>query len=71
MNTIVRDDAAIDDALIREIAIPIVAPEELEDFISMAISELRGLHEGNLARYRLRLSEFRRWQGGAPKPPAR
>jgi Fic family protein len=61
VNTIVRDDAPIDEARIRELATPIVAPEDLEEFIAMAISELSGLHEGNLARYRLRLSEFRRW----------
>jgi len=63
VSTIVRDDAPIEDARIRAIAAPIVAPEDLEDFIAMAISELSGLHEGNLARYRLRLSEFRRWRG--------
>ena len=45
------------------LATPIVAAEDIEDFIAMAISELSGLHEGNLARYRLRLSEFRRWRG--------
>jgi Fic family protein len=66
VNTIVRDDAPIDDARIRELATPIVAPEDLEQFIAMAISELSGLHEGNLARYRLRLSEFRRWHVISP-----
>ncbi len=63
VSTIVRDDAPIEDARIRAITAPIVAPEDLEDFIAMAISELSGLHEGNLVRYRLRLSEFRRWRG--------
>lgn len=61
VSAIVRDDAPIDDGRIRALAAPIVAPEDLEDFIAMTISELSGLHEGNLARYRLRLSEFRRW----------
>ncbi len=42
-----------------------VPAEDLEEFIAMAISELSGLHEGNLARYRLRLSEFRRWRGAS------
>jgi Fic family protein len=63
VNTVVRDDTQIDEARIRELATPIVAPEDLEEFIAMAISELSGLHEGNLARYRLRLSEFLRWRG--------
>jgi Fic family protein len=69
VSTIVRDDAPIDEARIRELAVPIVAPEDLEEFIAMAISELSGLHEGNLARYRLRLSEFRRWRAASPKRP--
>jgi hypothetical protein len=62
VSTIVRDDTPIEDARIRAITAPIVAPEDLEDFIAMAISELSGLHEGNLARHRLRLGEFRRWR---------
>lgn len=63
ISAIVRDDAPIDEARIREIATPIVTPDDLEEFIAMAISELSSLHEGNLARYRLRLSEFTRWRG--------
>ena len=70
VNTIVRDDAPIDDARIRELAKPIVSPEDMEEFVSMAVSELNGLHEGNLVRYRLRLSEFRRWTA-RPKPETR
>jgi Fic family protein len=63
VNAIVRDDAPIDDARIRALATEIVAPEDLDEFVAMTISELSGLHEGNVARYRLRLSEFRRWRG--------
>jgi len=54
-------DPPIDDARLRALAAPIVAPEDLEDFIAMTISELGNLHEGNLARHRLRLSELRGW----------
>ena len=63
VSTLVRDDAPIDEARIRELATPIVEAEDLDEFVAMAISELSGLHEGNLARYRLRLSEFHRWHG--------
>ena len=66
VSTIVRDDAPIEDAQIRALAAPIVAPEDLEEIIAMAISELSGLHEGNVARYRLRLGEFRRWRAKRP-----
>jgi len=70
VSAIVRDDAPIDDASIRALAAPLVAPEDLEDFVAMAVSDLSGLHEGNLARYRLRLSEFRRWRGRRYEPPS-
>lgn len=46
---------------IRELAAPIVDPADLDDFVAMATNELHKLHDGNLARYRLRLGEFRRW----------
>ena len=63
VSTIVRDDLAIDEDAIRTLAAPIADPDDLEQLIAMAISELHGLHEGNLARFRLRLSELRRWRG--------
>lgn len=65
VSTIVRDDAPIDEARIRALAAPIVEPDDLEQFVAMAFSDLHGLHEGNLARYRLRLSEFNRWHARA------
>jgi hypothetical protein len=37
----------------------LVPAEDRKRFVEMAIEELNGLHEGNIARYRLRLSEFR------------
>jgi hypothetical protein len=67
---IVRDDTPIDDAPVRALAAPLVAPDDLDDFIAMAIGELSGLHEGNLARYRLRPSEFHRWRGRRREPPS-
>jgi hypothetical protein len=66
VSTIVRDDLAIDENTIRALAAPIADPDDLEQVIAMAISELHGLHEGNLARFRLRLSELRRWRGRSP-----
>lgn len=66
VNTIVRDDLPIDEAIVRRIATPLASPKDLEALIAMAIAELHGLHEGNLARFQLRPSEFRRWQGRKP-----
>lgn len=68
VSSIVRDDAEIDGERIRVLAAPIVGPEDLEQFVAMAISELSNLHEGNLARYRLRPSELARWRGRRQRP---
>ena len=55
VNTIVRDELPIDDASIRPLATPLTTPEDTEQLIAMAFVELHGLHEGNIARHRLRL----------------
>ncbi|MBA3542238.1 MAG: Fic family protein [Deltaproteobacteria bacterium] len=63
VSAIVRDDLAIDETTIRTLTKPLAMPDDLEQLIALVISELRGLHEGNLARFRLRPSELRRWRG--------
>jgi fido (protein-threonine AMPylation protein) len=62
VNEIVRGGKPIDAQLIRELAAPLVKPEDLGEFVAMAFSDLHHLHEGNIARYRLRLPEFRAWK---------
>jgi hypothetical protein len=49
-------------AVIERAAAPLVPAGELARFVAMAIDELQGLHEGNIARHRLRRSEFLAWQ---------
>lgn len=44
-----------------EIVAKFVPPAEHRRFEDMVRSELRNLHEGNIARYRITLSEFRSW----------
>jgi hypothetical protein len=39
----------------------LVPVEDVGQFADLVLTELRGLHEGNIARFRLRPSEFRRW----------
>jgi hypothetical protein len=41
-----------------------VSPEDLDRFTSTALAELAGLHDGNIARFRLRPSEFKQWKEG-------
>jgi hypothetical protein len=41
-----------------------ISDEDKARFIEVVETELTGLHEGNIARYRLRLSEFKDWNQG-------
>ena len=62
MSEIVRGGKPIETWLIRELAAPLVKPDDLGQFMAMAFNDLHHLHEGNIARYRLRLSEYRSWK---------
>jgi hypothetical protein len=66
VSAIVRDDLPIDEAAVRALATPLASAEDLEPLIAMALAELHNLHEGTLARFRLRPSELRRWRGRQP-----
>lgn len=52
----------IDADALRERARPLVDGADLETIVSMAFSELHHLHEGNVARFGLRLGELRAWR---------
>jgi hypothetical protein len=39
-----------------------IPEDDRQQFISLVQAELRGLHEGNIARFRLRPAEFKVWQ---------
>ena len=59
---IVRQGWAAKPPIIEREAANLVPVEDRTRFVEMAIDEVKGLHEGNIARYRLRLSEFRDWK---------
>lgn len=61
VGTAVRQQLPIHEDAIAELARPLVAREDLGQFTHLALAELQGLHEGNIARFRLRPSEYRRW----------
>lgn len=44
------------------LAAPLVPPEDFQQFRDLVLVEIGRLHEGNIARFRLRPTEFRRWQ---------
>jgi predicted small lipoprotein YifL len=41
--------------------------DERQRFINLMHTELKGLHEGNIARFRLRPAEFAAWQNSMPR----
>jgi hypothetical protein len=59
---LVRAAAPVNVEAVRHIAANLVPADDQPRFVRMVLTELRHLHEGNVARYRLRLSEFRTWQ---------
>ena len=59
---IVRKGWTAEPPVIEREAASLVPVVDLTRFVKIAMDELKGLHEGNIARYRLRLSEFRDWK---------
>lgn len=57
------------EAAVRAVAASLVPPQDLDRIVELALEDLANLHEGNVSRYRLRLSEYRAWramqEGGA------
>jgi len=51
-------------AFVRQRAADQVPSEDRARFVEIAETEQMSLHEGNIARYRLRPAEFRAWQQG-------
>jgi hypothetical protein len=41
--------------------------DDWQRFINLVHTELKGLHEGNIARFRLRPAEFAVWQNSKPR----
>ncbi len=57
----VRQRAPVTKAAITKLTKRLIAGQDATKFVDLVLSELRGLHEGNIARFRLRPSEFRQW----------
>jgi len=49
-------------SVIRKIASTLVLKEDIDRFMALAREDLAHLHEGNLARYRLRPNEYQAWR---------
>lgn len=59
---IVRSQQAPGEAAVRVVAATLVPQQDLDRIVALALEDLANLHEGNVSRYRLRLSEYRAWQ---------
>jgi hypothetical protein len=62
VSEIVRGKQPPGGAAVRGIAAQLVPQEYLDQVTELALADLRNLHEGNVTRYRLRLSEYLAWQ---------
>ena len=51
-------------ALARQRAAEHVPPDDQPRFVEVVETELMSLHEGNIARYRLRPAEYQAWRQG-------
>ena len=60
--TIVRSHQPATDGVVRSVAKSLVSVADLDRFVAEVLSDLEHLHEGNVARYQLRLSEYRGWK---------
>ena len=60
--TVVRSHQPATDGVVRSVATSLVPSSDLDRFVAMALSELEHMHEGNITRYPLRLSEYRTWK---------
>ena len=59
---IVRGQQRPSAAAVREAAKSLVPNKDLNHVVELVIGDLTHLHDGNVSRYRLRLSEYRAWQ---------
>ena len=59
---LVRAGKAVNVRAVRDIAANLIPVEDQPRFLKMVFEELRNLHEGNVARYKLRLAEFKAWR---------
>lgn len=64
--TVVREgmDKRAATALVRQRAAEQVPPEDQARFVEVVETEIMSLHEGNIARYRLRPAEYHAWRQG-------
>ena len=66
VGAIVRDGQQSTREVIHEYARDLISQDDLHKFCDVVEQELRGLHEGSIARFGLRPAEFRQWLKNHP-----
>ncbi len=61
VQNIVRGCKAVSADIVRQLASDLVPEDDRDSFNKILMDVLQHLHEGNVARYRLKLSEFQKW----------
>ncbi len=61
VQNIVRGCKPVSADIIRQLASDLVPEKDRDSFNKILMDVLQHLHEGNVARYRLKLSEFQKW----------
>jgi Fic family protein len=59
---IVRQHVPLNESAVGDLARSLVSAPDLPTFTKLVLQEVEELHEGNIARFRLRPSEFQRWR---------
>jgi hypothetical protein len=61
IGSVIRARTRPTETVVRELALQLIDPHDMQRFVTLALQEFGRLNEGNIARYKFRLSEFRAW----------
>ena len=61
IGSVVRARTRPTEAVVRELAMQLLDPRDLERFVTLVLQEIGRLNDGNIARYKIRRSEFEDW----------
>lgn len=61
IGAIVRARKCPTEAVVHELAMQLVDPHDLQRFVTLVLQEIGRLNDGNIARYKIRLAEYRGW----------
>jgi hypothetical protein len=64
--TVVREQLSPDAQTVTGLSSGLVAEADRPRFVEMVLEDIKNLHSGNVARYRIRLAEFNAWKSKNP-----